>query len=347
MDAAVFPRHDRGLLEVAGADRAKWLNNLVTNVVLTLQPGEGNYAFVVNVKGRTQFDLNILVRPERLLLDIDRRWIETAAAFLNRYVVTEDAKIADLTDRTCRFAVIGARAHEIAARLGFGNLTAMAWLQNTEGDLALSHSDAPPDTIAPQPSHADHPNPSVLMFRHDFCGVPGAEFIVFGEQAGSLCELAMATAESFGATPIDPAVADVLRIEAGIPASVQDIDEEVIPPETGQIERGISYHKGCYLGQEVIERMRAHKVLARKLVGVRFDGSEIVGRLSPLFIDGVEVGRAMSGCPSPALGGAPLSLAYVKTAHAKPGVKLTSRTAAGDRAGEIVSLPISAEKAAT
>ncbi len=317
--AALIGRNDRGLIELTGDDRAKWLGNLVTNVVATLQPGEGNYAFVVNVKGRTQFDLNLLVRPDRILLDIDLRWVEPALKLFDRYIITEDVRLADISDQIRRTAVIGPEAHVLSDRLALGNLAAMPWLQNVEGRVG------------------DQP---VLMFRHDDKGLPGAEFLAFGSKAAAAIEAVEQVAANLGFPQIDAETANTLRIEAGIPASVDDIDEEVIPPETGQIERGISYHKGCYLGQEVIERMRAHKVLARRLVGVRFENDAPLPRLSPLTVGDHAVGRTLSGCISPALGGAPLSLAYVKTSHAAPGTPL--RAQVGERAchGEIVPLPI-------
>lgn len=317
--AALIDRDDRGLIELTGGDRAKWLGNLVTNVVATLQPGEGNYAFVVNVKGRTQFDLNLLVRPDRILLDIDKRWIEPAMKLFERYIITEDVRLADHSDHIRRTAVIGPDAHILSDQLALGNLAAMAWLQSTEGRIC------------------DQP---VLMFRHDYTGLPGVELVAFGSNAAAAVKAIEQTAANLRIPQIDAATADTLRIEAGIPASVEDIDEEVIPPETGQIERGISYHKGCYLGQEVIERMRAHKVLARRLVGVRFENDVPLPRLSPLTVEDVAVGRTMSGCISPALCGSPLSLAYVKTSHAAPGTML--RAQVGERAchGEIVPLPI-------
>ncbi|MBK8269425.1 MAG: hypothetical protein IPK83_14405 [Planctomycetes bacterium] len=342
-NAAILSRNSRGLLELTGDDRAKWLNNLVTNVITTLQPGEGNYAFVVNIKGRVQFDLNMLVRPDRLLLDIDTRWIAAAEKFLNRYIITEKVEIQDVSAGTCRMAVIGPRAHETVAKLGIGNLTPMAWLQNTECRIYGTAG---------------------IMFRNDFTGRPGAEFILFGTDRDSAREHIVKAARDCGAIEIDPAVAGILRIESGIPAGVDDIDEEVIPPETGQIERGISYHKGCYLGQEVIERMRSHKILARKLVGVKFEmpgpgsGGESSGdagsnaaarmvggpmpRLTKLFINDAEVGRTMSGCVSPGLGGAPLSLAYIKTAHANPGTAVIARNETGEYRGSLIALPIQA-----
>jgi folate-binding protein YgfZ len=105
---------------------------------------------------------------------------------------------------------------------------------------------------------------------------------------------------------------DVLRIEAGIPWLGRDIDERTLPPETGQVARGISYNKGCYLGQEVIERMRSHGALARRLVRVRMeDGAGI--EIPAIFKSAeADAGRVTSLIPHPQ-GTGWIGLGYLKT----------------------------------
>lgn len=311
-------REDRGLIELTGADRAAWLNNLVTNVVTTLSPGEGNYAFCINVKGRVVFDLNMLVRSESIWLDVDRRWIDVAMAWLDRYQITEDVTLKDRSDDQQRVAVIGAAAAKVSEMLGFGNLVPKAWLQHETRDIEGA---------------------TVLMFRHDFAGMMGAEFVVVGDSRQAAIDRIATTALSAGAPCVGAAIVDVFRIEAGIPASVVDLDENVIPPESGQVERGISYQKGCYLGQEVLERMRSRGGLARKLVGIRLDGESMPARNAAIFSGDAEVGRITSVAYSLALDSA-LALAYLRTSMAKAGEALEIRD--GDLAipGTVVELPI-------
>ena len=194
-DAVLFERTDRASIEVTGDDRAAWLHNLVTNVVKTLQPGEGNYAFAVNVKGRVLFDLNVLVLEDRLLLDVDRRWLDAAMDHLNRYIITDDVTLKVLADAHRRIAIMGPKAHELVARLSLGNLAPMAQLQHCGARIAGA---------------------DVRMIRHDFAGLPAAEFIVPSEQADAVHR----ALESNGGSPpwIDSDTVNILRIEAGIPA---------------------------------------------------------------------------------------------------------------------------------
>ncbi len=313
-------REGRALIVVTGKDRAAWLNNLVTNVVKTLQPGEGNYAFATNIKGRVVFDLNILVLEDRLWLDVDRRLAETARKHLERYIITEDVQLTDLTAKLDRYAILGPRAPDAAARLGLGNLAAMSQLQHVAGEVGSSDA---------------------RLVRHDFVGLLAVEIIVMGEGRSAARSAIDAVAGEFQLAELSPAAIEILRIEAGIPASVDDIDEEVVPPETNQIERGISYHKGCYLGQEVIERMRSHGVLARKLVGLRVEGQARVPRGAEIRSESSAVGRVTSCCFCEVVG-AMLALGYVKTNHAKPGTPLRIAIGEGDRACEVIALPVRA-----
>ncbi len=317
-EVVLWRRNDRGLIEICGADRAGWLNNLVTNVVKALAAGEGNYAFATNVKGRTLFDLNLLVLEDRLWLDLDRRQTEAAIKHFDRHIITEDVRLADLSPTTGRLTIVGPRAHEAVAQMGLGNLVPMAQLQHVAGKIGGA---------------------DVRMVRNDCVGLLGAELIVrVDDLAGVSDRIVQAGAET-GIRPLDDAAAEVLRIEAGIPASIVDIDEEVVPPETGQVERGISYHKGCYLGQEVIERMRSHGVLARLLVGIRVEGDGPIARGAAVQVDSQEVGRVTSSCWSEAIG-ARLALGYVKTARANPRTTVTITDGDRQRSGVVMALPV-------
>ncbi len=323
-DGGYCDRDDRGLIEVCGADRAVWLNNLVTNVVKTLSPGEGNYTFAANIRGGVVFDASILVLEDRLWLDVDRRSVQAALSHLRRHLITEDVQLTDLSSLTRRFAAIGQAATAVAERLKLPDPALMAALEHVGLDIAGAQA---------------------RWIRHDFVGRLGVELIMSAREESP----AEALADAHGAIlsgvheldlcRLEPATINILRIEAGLPGSVDDVDEDVLPPETAQIERGISHHKGCYLGQEIIERMRSHGVLARRLVGLRASGD---GALTPglaVYAGGSEVGRTRSGCWSEHLGAA-LSLAYVKSAFTAPGTVLTVSAPDGEHSAEVVALPV-------
>jgi len=266
--AALFDRSDRAILILTGKDRSDWLHNLVTNEVKRLAAGSGCYAFAVDVRGRTQFDVNILALPDDLWLDLDAAAYEAARAHLERYLISEDVQLVDARRRFARLGCVGPRAREIAAQLGvvdFDALPALAHRALAEG--------------------------AARVVRHDFAGLPGFELIAPREQAAAWWSRAV---RELGVQPAGQRTLDVLRIEAGIPWLGRDIDDKVIPPETGQVERGISYRKGCYLGQEVIERMRAHGSVARRLA--RLSTADGSGLELPAMLrkEGQEAGRITS-----------------------------------------------------
>lgn len=310
-------RPDRGLIEVRGNDRAAWLNNLVTNTIKTLSPGEGNYAFAPNAKGRTVFDLNMLVLEDRLWLDIDRAWIGDALAHLNKYIITEDVALADASDAFDRIAVMGPGAKDVASRLGFGNLVPMAQLQNVERQIEGS---------------------AVRMIRNDYAGLPCAEFVYPADAESAKNGIVAACAEA-GIGETFAEVVEIFRIEAGIPASRADIDAEVIPPETGRIEQGISHQKGCYLGQEVIERIRSQGMVAKKLVGLRTGGDAAMAPPARIRLDGNDVGRITSACWSEAMD-ASIALGYLKTAYADGDREFTVESGHDARPARRIACPV-------
>ena len=270
--AVLLDRSQRGLLVVTGSERLAWLHNLVTNAVRTLTENSGNYAFAVNIKGRILFDLNILCLADALWLDLELPAIAAAAAHFDRYLFREDVKISDASGQFARLGCSGPGSASAAARLGVTNFTAWPALAS----VLLSDGE----------THC---------VRHDFTGTPAFELIVPRGHAAAWWDRLVES----GVHPVGFRTLDVLRIEAGLPWLGCDLDEHILPAETGQTERAVSYHKGCYLGQEVIERMRAHGVLNKRLVRLRTaDGT---GLTLPVVLarDGLDIGHITSLVPHP------------------------------------------------
>jgi len=299
--AALFDRCDRGLLELTGADRATWLHNLCTNDVVRLADGQGAYAFAIDVRGRVLFDMNVLARGAALLLDLDAHFVAAARAHLERYLIMEAVQIADRSDELTRLGIAGPSAAEHASRVCGAALTDPEFDAGAKQRLASVGSMAPLASLALAGG--------VTLFRHDFCGLPGFELILPRAAAAAWWERGVAAGSL---TPAGFDTLDALRIEAGIPWLGRDIDEKVIPPETGQAERAISYQKGCYLGQEVIERMRSHGAMARRLA--RLTLADGAGLAPPATIShaGKQVGRLTSLARRPD-GESWIGLGYLRT----------------------------------
>ena len=296
---ALNDRDYRGLLCATGADRLTWLSNLVTNQIKTLEPGQGAYAFALNAQGRILFDLNILVRPDELWLDVDRRWIPDALNHLNKYLITEDVTLVDRTADFVRLGLTGSGLREALPRLSGGDVGC--------GLLRAAKCD-----IAGCPTS---------FVRSDFGGALGIELFVPADRARRVFDTLV---DGFGAAPVGFDVVDTLRIEHAIPWPISEINDDVLPAETGQFSRAVSHTKGCYLGQEIVERMRSRNVVARRLTLLRISGDLVPPANATLAVDGIDVGRVTSARLSPK-NKAPVALAYVRAEHATPGESLTSR----------------------
>ncbi|MGD8454199.1 MAG: hypothetical protein PVJ57_20485 [Phycisphaerae bacterium] len=264
---ALFDRSDRGVIVVTGKDRRPWLHNLVTNAVRTLADCQGVYAFAVNVQGRILFDANVLSLPDALWLDVDLTAVPAALAHLERYLITEDVTLTDASAALARLGCAGPLAAALAAEIGVVDLARLPALSVVALDAERTYA-----------------------VRNDFAGEIGFELFVPRSASAAWRDRLVEA----GAVPAGRDVLDVLRIEAGIPWYGRELDAQVLPPETGPGARGISYDKGCYLGQEVLERMRSRDVLARRLVRLRTGSDVELSLPADLLCEGRRVGRLTS-----------------------------------------------------
>ena len=289
-------------MELVGGDRVSWLHNLTTNTVRDLRPNEGNYAFMVNLKGRIILDLNVLMGRESIALDMDRRAVPAALNHFDRYTITEDVSVRDLTGRQTRFVLLGPAAVQIAGLIGAANASAMAQLASAAVELL---------------------GRPVMVFRNDLAGRFGLELSVPAEIAGEVWSFLLDVGRPVGLRPVGRTAVRTFQIEAGIPVWGEDIDDEVLPAETSQMDRAVSLNKGCYIGHEVVERMRSRHALPRRLVGLRLSRA-VAGIHLPagLRSDGKSIGRLTSCCESPAAGSA-IGLGYLPPSYADSGRAVT------------------------
>ena len=299
----IHDRSYRGLLEITGADRISWLNNLLTQQVKTLEVGQGCYSFAVNIKGRILFDLQVLVGASFIRLDIDRLWVKAAVTHFERYIITEDVQVADRTDDYERLSLCGPRARDFLAGMGAAHVGNAAKLQH--GVMNAGSAE-------------------VIFFRDDFCGPWSIQWLV---RTGDGEAVAQWLASRPELALVGLGAVDALRIEAGIPWPMSEINDEALPAETGRFAEAVSTNKGCYLGQEIVERMRSRKSVARLLVSLEFEGpgeaptttsatsrqphADLPQPGDDLCLDGQAVGRVTSAGVSPQTGRA-IGLGYVR-----------------------------------
>ena len=325
--AGLVDRPDRGRIVVSGADRASFLQGLLTNDVVALKAGQGCYTAYLTAQGRMIADVDVYELGDVMLLVLLRDVKDAVIAKLDQVIFSEDVQLGDVTDTFAQMAVIGPEAASLVARvLGVAVETLGAMTEH--GNLRTSWP-ASPSLDATRDGGTGSP---VIVTRAAGTGEPGFDLYVESARGG---ELRRALIEA-GAAEVDADTAEAIRIEAGVPLFHRDMDEETIPLEAGIESRAVSFSKGCYVGQEVIIRVlhRGHGRVARRLVGLRFQGDVVPPAGARIRAGDREIGEVTSSTRSPALQ-APIALGYVHRDFVEPGTKV----AVDGAAAEVVTVP--------
>jgi len=325
--AGLVDRPDRGRIVVSGADRASFLQGLLTNDVVALKAGQGCYAAYLTAQGRMIADLDVYELGDVMLLVLPRDVRDTVIAKLDQVIFSEDVQLGDVTDTFAQMAVIGPEAGSLVARvLGVAVETLAAMAEH--GNLRTSWPASPSLDAAGDGGTGS----SVIVTRAAGTGEPGFDLYVESARGG---ELRRALIEA-GAAEVDGDTAEAIRIEAGVPLFHRDMDEETIPLEAGIESRAVSFSKGCYVGQEVIIRVlhRGHGRVARRLVGLRFQSDVVPPAGARIRTGDREIGEVTSSTRSPALQ-APIALGYVHRDFVEPGTKVAVEGATA----EVVTVP--------
>lgn len=294
--AAWRVRRERRVLSVSGADRLEWLQGLLTNDIKALGGGGACYAAWLSPQGRMITDADVLEVGGETWLDVPAALAEPLAARLDSMIFAEDVRVQVSAARVV-IGIYGPHATNLAERLLPGPATGIR-----------AHEPFGLDTI-----HTGEG--AIALLGSDHLGVPGLHVYL---PAGAADALQDALARE-GAPQLDEGAAEVLRVEAGRPAFTVDMTEETIPLEAGIESRAISHTKGCYVGQEIIVRLRdlAHGRVARKLVGLLVEGDRAaVG--DPISVADRKVGKVTSAVRSVALDRL-IALGYVHRDHTAPG----------------------------
>lgn len=335
---AVMDAPHRGVVILTGKDRLSFLHNKVTNDTNRLQPGQGCYAYLLNLKGRITMDMNILQTEEATLVEMDHRLTSLFVEQMEKFIFTEDVRVLNGSEQLGRLSVIGPRA----------------------GELLKKVMDAGVETLDAPLRHARRllGKATVTVFRNDLCGQQQYELIVPRDQLVGLWEILHEAGghghdggegdTSMTMRAIGWSAFNTARIEAGTPLFGIDITDNHLPMETGHwYLRAVSVTKGCYLGQEIVARMHAHQTVARLLVGFKVqtsgDGAKLPVAGTDIFDPAdsrTQIGIVTSSCMSPMLGYVPIGMGYVKKAFSAAG-KEVEVLAEGSREKALIStLPL-------
>ncbi len=279
----------RGRIAATGRDRVRLLHNLTTNDVKNLAAGQGCYAFLLNPQGRIQADLHILALEDRHLLGAEPEIRERVVQYIRKYIIADDVTLTDLSAELCELAVEGPRSAELLRTSG-----------------------------APTPETPwGHAWEDAIVAAVSATGQPGFRiFAPYERQADIIARL-----EAAGARAASAEAARTVRIENGVPRYGEEIFDTTLPQETRQMH-AVHFNKGCYLGQEIVERIRARGHVNKLLMKLRIEGTEPPAQGAALVAGEAPAGEIASAVFSPAEGSV-AALAYLRAQHARPGAELT------------------------
>lgn len=282
----------RGKIALTGDDRVRWLNGMVTNNIRDLAPGTGVYAFLLNPQGHILGDLYAYNRGDSLLIEADQSQLEKLLATFDHYIIMDDVAVANLSDQLTAIGIAGPKVQDVLRAVG------------------LQIPELEPLEFA----GVGWQNVALNVVRGDNPSVDSYELWLAPDQA----PLLRGVLTKSGAIPVGAVTWELLRIASGIPRYGQDIRERDLPQETEQ-QRALHFSKGCYIGQEIVERIRSRGNVHRKFTGFDVQGPlPAIG--TKIQVEGKDVGEITSAASLPLAGGQrSVALGYIRRELATPG----------------------------
>ncbi len=328
--AGLWRRMDHTILRFTGRDAAAWLQNQTTNDLLRLEDGEGNLHALLDRQGRVQAFFTLHRFEDEFWAVIAREQKDAVFQRMETHLFLEHVEVEDVGRGGAQLCVEGPRS------LIF---------------LAHQADESPEEAAAVLPTTPYAYTPMViagfqtLVFRMAESGEDGFLLVPAPEEAGALYNELEARAIEQGVAIVSKETRNVLRIEGGTPRYGIDIGPERIVAETPLVAEAVSYDKGCYLGQEVVARLKAYGSPKYALVGIEATDA---GALLPepgtdLYAAGKRVGQLCSHTFSPTFN-KHIAMAYLGRNVRTPGCV---RTLTGSRGGhafdvEVCALPFAA-----
>jgi folate-binding protein YgfZ len=261
----------RARISLTGGDRVRWMNGMVTNNIRDLAAGHGLYAFLLNPQGRILGDMYVYNRGESLLVETDRSQVEQIIATFDHFIIMDDVELANVGEMQTALGISGPRSRELLNAVG----------------ISVPEIE-PLQVITPQCA-CDCDCVECTVIRGEDAPRESYEIWLAPKDVYKTWEALV----SAGATPVGSEALEMQRIAAGIPLYGVDIRERDLPQETEQM-RALNFNKGCYVGQEIVERIRSRGNVHRKFTGFLAAGAAEISVGSKIVSAEKEVGEVTS-----------------------------------------------------
>jgi aminomethyltransferase len=292
----------RGKIRVTGDDRVKWLQGLISNDILPLQPGQGRYSSFLTHKGK-------MLGYFRVYALSDSLWVEDVG------------EVGEATFQALRkFLLYGVKAkmENCAESWGLLLVAGPRACATVNAAFGVVMSDLEPvSTIS-----AKIGGHTSFVLRTEESGEIDLEVLLPADALNTAWERLMEAGATYGIKAVGSHAREALRIEAGLPKAGADLNEEIVPPEANLEGKAFSLNKGCYPGQEVVARMDTYGNVRRKLVGFVLKDAAVPPHGAKLFSGDREVGWISSATSSPHLN-AVIAFGFPLRDFSEPGTELT------------------------
>jgi len=287
----------RTRLSLTGGDRVRWMNGMVTNNIRDLAAGHGVYAFLLNPQGRILGDMVVYNKGEELIVETDRSQVEKIVATFDHYIIMDDVNVENLGEKWTALGLSGPNARTLLNAAGI---------------------------------KTPEMQPLEMMTPECVCDCDCVECkVVRGEDSQSESyEVWLAPKDvyktwqaliSAGATPVGSEALEMQRVVAGVPLYGVDIRERDLPQETEQM-RALNFNKGCYVGQEIVERIRSRGNVHRKFTGFLVDGVVAIATGEKIISAEKEAGEVTSVATlNTPRGERTIALGYIRREIGTPG----------------------------
>jgi folate-binding protein YgfZ len=304
----------RARISLTGSDRGRWLNGMVTNNVRDLPAGHGVYAFLLNPQGRILGDMHVYNMGETLLVETDRSQVEKIIATFDHFIIMDDVEVKNISDEQTALGLAGPRSRELLNAAGI----VVPEMQSLQ-------------VITPQ-CKCDCGCVECTVIRGEDVQQESYEIWLAPKNVYKTWQALI----NAGATPVGSEALEMQRIAAGIPLYGVDIRERDLPQETEQT-RALNFNKGCYVGQEIVERIRSRGNVHRKFTGFLAEGAASVAAGAKIVSGEKDVGEITSvAVLSTSSGERTVALGYIRREVGVPGREVTIGTAKA----AVIQLPV-------
>src|ERR1700733_7380553 len=315
---ALLDTNFRAFFSFTGSDRQRYVNAVLACNIRDLKPGQGTVGLLLNPQGHILAEVETFSRDESILASTHAMIRERTFATFDKFIIMDDVTPEDLTSVTGTLDLAGPLTAALLAEFGVRELAEMPLLAHEE------------TTIGQIPCR---------VVRRELAGAPGATLIAGRENLAELWQELATPVRDHGGKPAGMDRLNSVRLAPGVPWFGHDYDDKQIPHEAGVEQSHISYEKGCYTGQEIVERVRSRGHVNRRLTELRFFLDVAPASGSKPTLDGNEIGIVTSTAFSPRLG-QPIGLGYLRREHSALGMRMN----AGEISAEVIAPPLLAKK---